>query len=118
MEDSELQATFREIEQQLTGSKFKTIHSQYSPELYGNYYIDISNGNLSYRLIKDRGQYFLEGKSEDSDNWNDINQFIEANFAGSTLVFDMKLHKVGKGDFTFETILKLLPKLLLISQTV
>jgi len=94
------------------------MNSQYNPEFFGNYYLDFSNGKISYRLIKDRSQYYLEGKSVDSDNWKDINQFIETKFKGSTLAIDMELHKVGKGDFTLETIQKLLPKLLHLSEKV
>jgi hypothetical protein len=116
MENSELQSTLRKVEQLLSKYKFKLTHSQFNPELFGNYYVDISNGKHAYRITKDRSQYFLEGKNVNSDDWNDINQYVEGNFEGSILALDMKLHKMGKGDFSLETILKLLPKLLLLSE--
>lgn len=73
MEDFEFQTTLQKIEHQLSMFNFEIKHSQYNPESFGNYYIDITNGSISYRVIKDRSQYFLEGKTVDSNNWNEIN---------------------------------------------
>lgn len=101
MEDFEFQTTLQKIEHQLSRFNFEIKHIQYNHESFGNYYIDVTNGSISYRIIKDRSQYFLEGKTVDSDNWNEINPFVEAKFEGSILAFDMKLHKVGKGHVPF-----------------
>jgi hypothetical protein len=116
MKDLEFESTLQDLERRISDYNFRLIHSQYNSEAFGNYYIDISNGKFFYRLIKDRSQYFLEGKTANSNDWQEINKFVAVNFSGSTLSIDLKLHKVGEGDFTLQTIQKLLSKLLLLSQ--
>jgi hypothetical protein len=116
MKDLDFESTLHGIEQRISDGNFKLIYSQYNPEAFGNYYIDISNGKFFYRLIRDRSQYYLEGKTADSNDWQEINKFVATHFSGSILLTDLKLHKVGQGDFTLQAIQKLLSKLLFLSE--
>jgi hypothetical protein len=38
--------------------------SSYDPNSFGNWYADLTRGNLTIRLVKDRSQYYVSGPTE------------------------------------------------------
>jgi hypothetical protein len=62
----------QEIESDLQGvlvdlkdRHFVPRNSIYDPQAFGNYYVDFIGPNKSFRIVKDRSQYMLEGDRHD-----------------------------------------------------
>jgi hypothetical protein len=36
----------------------------YDPETFGNWYVDLTRGDVTIRLVKDRSQYYVAGPTE------------------------------------------------------
>ena len=54
--------------------------STYSHEVMGNWFVDISREEVKLRLVKDRGQYMLDGPKQDltaEDLWRAFDRFDE-----------------------------------------
>ena len=41
------------------------VDSRYSPEPFGDWYVDLQNGASKFRIAKDRSQYMVHGPSTD-----------------------------------------------------
>jgi hypothetical protein len=56
----------------------------YDPKSFGNWYVDLTRGDLTIRLVKDRSQYYVSGQAESikaaglRKAFNDLNDFREA----------------------------------------
>ena len=60
----EIRADVGRLLNSLTERGFSVSGSQYSPEHFGNYYVDVHMGTLWLRIVRDRLQYFVEPKSQ------------------------------------------------------
>jgi hypothetical protein len=46
---------------QLLSIGFSVLESEYSASDFGNYHVDLQRGSVSLRLMRDRGQYLIDG---------------------------------------------------------
>ncbi len=44
---------------------YQPTGSLYSPESFGNYFVDLNSGNAWLRIVRDRGQYFIDVASKE-----------------------------------------------------
>jgi hypothetical protein len=49
---------------ELTAHGYSLTDSRYDPADFGNYYVELSGSDHTFRIIRDRGQYHLEGEHE------------------------------------------------------
>jgi hypothetical protein len=54
-----------ELLPQLAAHGFHPGRCEYAPDVFGNYLVDFSAPTKSFRLIRDRSQYMLEGDQEE-----------------------------------------------------
>ena len=45
----------------LAARGFRPSHCEYTPDSFGNYLVDFSSATRSFRIVRDRSQYSLDG---------------------------------------------------------
>ena len=71
----------------LLASGWTLVESRYSPESFGNWYVDLRNRTTQFRIAKDRSQYVVNGPSIDElksaglwkafDSWDELCPLLE-----------------------------------------
>jgi hypothetical protein len=57
----EIEAEARELISELGSAGWTVAASEYNGNAFGNWYVDLSRGSRTLRLVKDRSQYMIGG---------------------------------------------------------
>lgn len=59
---AEISADIGSLIDQLTRLGLKVDGSEYDPKAFGDFYVDFSGSKGSFRIIRDRSQYLIDGE--------------------------------------------------------
>lgn len=54
----------------LSALGYTAVTSRYEPEAFGNFYVDFAGPVRSFRVVRDRGQYMLDGDRLWLESWS------------------------------------------------
>ena len=78
------------------------VDSRYSPESFGDWYVDLQNGTATFRIAKDRSQYAVHGTSTDElksaglwkafNDWDEISRSLKLGRSAVSTRSPTRLH--------------------------
>ncbi len=114
MDCNEFEIICKKIEDIIRPLKFSITNKVIDSNCFGNFLIQFSDEKIFLRLITNTDKCFLEIQTS-PNKWTLAREYVNQNFEESTLAYDMQIHKLYETDFSIETNLKFINKLITLS---